>query len=306
MKVAIYQGFPFHFEMIGYVIDYCMTHGHTFTVFSPQSDWIECYERIFKQPVTFVDTHLLKPDSYDMIFLLTDDDRSFHEDWLKLHARKVICIDHHFQIRRHAAIHHVGTRFFPDSPRPWALPCYAVMCASQKKQVLKEQNGSLDKIVVTCIGESSVVSDVETYKRLLGLEFKNMELHLINRHARTKPCKEKNVFIHTQCPTPKMLAILERTTHVLFLPCAAKNYERQCISGTIPLAFNYVCQMILPHSWQEQYHFDSVMSYNPHHVLRLDMEDYLDNLNAIVLERDRLVDHRNIIFEDIAAKLQSP
>jgi len=109
MKVAVYNGFPFHYETIGHVIDYCKMRGHELVVYSKTEDswgWFDYYG-ISPLPI---DQYTHK--EFDHVFLLTDDDWSFPST----PDEKVICIEHASYQRRSGDIKRVTFKERPGVP----------------------------------------------------------------------------------------------------------------------------------------------------------------------------------------------
>ena len=87
MKVAVYNGFPFHYETIGHLIEYCKDRQHELTVYSKTENtwgWFEYYG-IEPKPV-----EEYSHEGHDRVILLTDDDWSFPVT----PDEKIICIEH--------------------------------------------------------------------------------------------------------------------------------------------------------------------------------------------------------------------
>lgn len=100
MKCAIYNGFPFHFDVMGHIIEYCKLRGYSITIFSThegEMGWIEYYN------IPFHSLESYSPKSFDFVFLLTDNDWTFPET----PEEKVICIEHSPRCRREGNLHRV-------------------------------------------------------------------------------------------------------------------------------------------------------------------------------------------------------
>ncbi|NBX49393.1 hypothetical protein EBT25_05480 [bacterium] len=87
MKIAIYNGFPFHYEVIGHILEYCKSREYKVTVYSVTNNnwgWFDFYG-VQPYPVNEY-TH----EKYDRVFLLTDDDWSFPYT----PDEKITCLEH--------------------------------------------------------------------------------------------------------------------------------------------------------------------------------------------------------------------
>jgi len=118
MKVAVYNGFPFHYETIGHLVDYCKSRQYELDVYSKTENswgWFDYYGLQPKSPEEY--TH----EGFDRVFLLTDDDWSFPVT----PDEKIICIEHtNFQrrsgnIKRVTFKHRQGVPFIFFT---WSIP----------------------------------------------------------------------------------------------------------------------------------------------------------------------------------------
>lgn len=109
MKIAIYNGFPFHYETIGHLLEYCKSRHHDVTVFSKTENswgWFDYYD-ITPKPI-----EEYRHDGYDRVILLTDDDWSFPVT----PDEKIICIEHAMYQRRSGNMKRVTYKARPGVP----------------------------------------------------------------------------------------------------------------------------------------------------------------------------------------------
>lgn len=93
MKIAVYNGFHFHYETIGHVLEYCNLRGHELVVYSKTEKnwgWFDHYG------ITPLSVEKYNHKDFDYVFLLTDDDWSFPVT----PDEKVVCIEHTSYQRR--------------------------------------------------------------------------------------------------------------------------------------------------------------------------------------------------------------
>ena len=115
MKLAILNSFNFHYEMFGYIIDYCIQKNirlDIYTVSDNDLGWLSFYiiqyipgndlNYDFKNQegklIQFypINGYTINND-YDKVILTTDDDFNIPEEIMN---DKFICIDHHMTNRR--------------------------------------------------------------------------------------------------------------------------------------------------------------------------------------------------------------
>ena len=75
-----------------------------------------------------------------------------------------------------------------------------------------------------------------------------------------------------------------------------KEYEKQKMSGVLPLSFSYGCQLIIPESWNKFYSFTSAIEYNKTTKILLNKNT---NLDDIYNELYVLQNHKQDIISNI-------
>jgi len=316
MSIALYHGFTeIHFEMLGYFIEYIKFNNINIDVYAINSNntgsqWHKYYETLFSITSVWKDPIYFNPTLYDLIILLTDDDKTFKEEWLETYGlNKVICIDHCGLIRRNNMKIRIGTRFFHRRPNCyWALPCYYGIDKNKKLELLSNIDENLNKyyisdkkIKVLCIGIQNRPPCIEFLTSLFE-NFNNLEFHIIARFFDNKFEEYTNIYIYENCPTALMFELAKNSLYILCLENPNNQFPiADSISGAIPLAFSYGCQLILPFTWQQCYNFKSAISYNDNFLQkngqsRLTLQNNI-NLDLIYDELYKLVLHRNKTFD---------
>jgi hypothetical protein len=301
-RIALFQGYPkIHFEMLGYMIEYCKDLGFEFDIFANSfMDWKEFYETNFeisKQWKTPDDFH---PEKYDFIFLITDDDPFFSNIWITMCGpEKVICIDHMVAVtRREDVIKHIATRFSKMYPNEeFALPTYKVIDTAENKYDIVSKS---DKIHVVCIGYNSMPRSSEELRKLFT-NFDTITFHVIYHRILYIYDDSKNIFTYQDCPVNKMFDILKNADYVLALE---NNHEKDFInivmSAMVPKSFNVLCPLIIPNSWKDAYNFKSSIGYDKTSDQTMLLEKpSLDLIKKVHAERTELINHRNRIFSEI-------
>ena len=318
MNIALYHGlYDIHFEMLGYFIEYIKYSNISINIYCRSNnisgqEWKEYYENIFNINLNWIDPCLFNPNNYDLIILLTDDDKSFKEEWLEeFGEKKVICIDHCGLIRRNNVMLRIGTRFFNRRPNTlWALPCYYGISKTNKKEILnlncseliigkKSLEISNNKIKILCIGIQNRPPNIEFLYNLFE-NFKELEFHIIARFFDTNYNSYKNIYTYELCPTNIMFDLAKKSNYILCIDNPLNPFPiANSISGAIPIAFSYGCQLIIPYTWHQCYNFKSSIFYNENTKLTL-MNNC--NLDIIYNELYDLVLHRNKLFDNIFKK----
>jgi hypothetical protein len=148
MNIAIFNSFYFHFEMFGYIIDYCNNKNIKLDIYTQLEfdlGWIQFYKNILikNNNINFIDVKTFPANNnYDKVILTTDDDIAIPDQII---TEKYICIDHYINLRRPVIINHISTRFFKSRPNlDWVMPIYRLINIEEKIKGTKSN--------VICIG----------------------------------------------------------------------------------------------------------------------------------------------------------
>ena len=306
LTIAIFQGWDIrHFEMLGYLLDFCISHSQEFTLFSPQfKDWKPYYDSIFKRNIEWKPISDYSPTNFDFTFLVTDDDPYFHNEWAD--PERTICIDHWTgKIRRNNVLIHVNTRYATKYNNIfWALPTYPVILTADEKLSLLNQNQNpyKDKIHVTCIGYNSTPKSADNLRDII-VNYDDVVFHIVNHYIHYKYDDVTNIKEYIDADVKLMTDLLRMSDYVLCLQNnTSKDYVNDTMSAAIPLAFNFGCQLIMPTTWNNSYQYTSPIMYNretyPIQKITLTPLSY-DAITSVIKERDRLVTYRNTLFKGI-------
>jgi hypothetical protein len=291
MKIAIYHGFNlFHFEMIGYIMDYLINYKINFDIYSfNNKEWKFLYEKIFNIYKEWLNPMEINISNYEYIFLITDDDISLNNKLFDINYKKIICINHYDIIRRNNVYEYINTRFFCNSLiNKWALPCYNYISKIDKYNLLVNK-----KINIACIGIHNMPISEDHLKSLFN-NFFDINFHLIARHINIKINKYNNIKLYIDMNTNDMIDLLKICNYIL---CFNNSYDLiyKCMSGCIPLSFTLGCKLIIPNIWNKYYNFKSCITYDNNIILDND----LNYLNILYDEQNDLINHRNNIFNNI-------
>ena len=296
MRIGIYNGISCHHEMIGYVLDYCLTRGYEPVVYSTVDHlgWIEFYRKMYPQ-FTVYSPQSFRLDRCDRVFLLTDDDYTF-PDSLFLDGRdKIISIEHSSVKRRFSAKLYLGTRYFSDRPIPHCLPTFPIFSLEEKKQALfGSESDQQMKIIVSLIG-SSIPTSLDQLSNLFS-NFLDLEFHCISRTScciRNGRHSSSNISYFPNLTTIEMMKLLLHSDYILCLE-NKPDHEDKVISASIPLSFGVLSRLIIPRSWNRYYQFSSVLEFDSKTPIQL--EKTID-LQSIEKERNNLIEQRNQVFD---------
>lgn len=307
MRVAIFSGFDFHYEMFGYIIYYCKNRKFSLTIYCPDPDGIggfmDFYNKTFAYYIDYQPVSQFDKDkqNFDCIFLTTDDDPHFRLDNPAVQA-KTICIDHYCNIRNTALQTHIATRPFPPPfYRPWALPTYPILNALEKRSFIPRNINTIDPLRIVILGDNGEMNcNTAILNRLKTVHgSRRIRIHAISRgmhigqfRGLTNP--HIDLEIHKNIPTPHMLDILFCADYIITGLAMHKDYISHVMSGAIPFSFGTLTPLILPKESNALYRFQNAIEYD------MDSRDdiflteiHLERLEA---ERDAMVERNGKLF----------
>jgi hypothetical protein len=305
-KIAVFNSFPFHYEMFGYIIYYCCLNHFSLTIYTEDKNdmgWFIFYNKLFdgvnkcdmtwKHYTNFEEGR--QDNNYDLIFLTTDDDLKFEVRWM---TEKVICINHYYVCRRIDWFHCIGTRPFAENFIKWAIPCIPVFDFYNK--ITNMDDKFIHVAIIGGGNKNSNSYDINTINRLVSN--KKIIIHII---ARLIKCEFNNVNNNIEIKkyekitTQDMYAILLKCNYVLTDVDNIMNIHRtgHSMSGSIPIAFSSLSKLIISKKNNMFYKFVSVKEYDLDKNNSIFLEDTTEEMVKLVeQERNCLISmfHNNV------------
>jgi len=293
MKIAIFSGLSFHFEMFGYIIHLCKTNGHHLTIYSPPCShgWNEFYKQLYSRLELKAVGHFFSDyNTIDYIFLITDDDRNFPESLTT--KKNIICIDHNYIIRRPSIDlkYHIGTRPFSTNYRKWALPCYPIVMTTSEK---RDSIVKLDNVDIVILGGRNDY-EVKHINRLSSTS--NIRLHIISRIVDPRLLSSLDqrftLCIHENISTSEMIKILKESKYVLCdITSNLDHITGKSMSGSIPLAFSNLNKLILSKENNSLYKFKTAQTFDLNSSEPIEVSSKLSQMEIqnIFNERNSLI-----------------
>lgn len=305
MNVALFHGFPtFHFEMLGYIIEYFKFKNllDKLTIYANNNidsiNWLLFYNKIFDIKLIWIEPIKFNSHLHTHVILITDDDIYFNNTNSNL---KIICIEHQDFIKRYNTYKRLGTRFFPkrqECPCPWAIASFNTIDINRKIEILNDQS----YINVILLGQT-VPEKIEDLKNIFS-NFDNIHFYIIIRklnYIYNDIDNYKNIFIYENCPTNIMLKLIYNSHYILCFDIKDnEHYISSVCAGSIHLSFSFGCKLIIPNSWNNNFKFKSVITYDKNSKLVLDKNI---NLQDTYNELNEIIEHRNYVLDNILFNL---
>lgn len=314
-KIAIYNSYPFHYEIFGYIMFYCFINKYTLDIFTENQyniGWFFFYKNLFNQYAKqnfffhcyeeFEDD--LVRNNFDLIFLTTDDDLTFKYEWMN---RKVICVNHYYKCRRIDYFHCLALRPFCENKIKWALPCIPIIDSSFKMTMVDYYKDTINVAIIGG-GNFDPNSHNKTIINRLSVNDHNKKivLHIISRLLTcdlTSINKNIEVRKYTYLETEQMIQILMNCHYLLtdvnnVMMIHTKGHS---MSGSIPLSFSCLNQLIISKQNNKYYNFMSALEFDLDTNDDIVLKDIDKNtIETINYERNLLIDiFRNHVNEII-------
>jgi beta-1,4-mannosyl-glycoprotein beta-1,4-N-acetylglucosaminyltransferase len=293
-RVAIFNSFPFHYEMFGHILDHFSRNVDASSVVSIFTEtrnelgWLEFYKTQFKhlnlqfKPVSdFGDAR----HAFDLIFVPTDDDFAFKREWID---ERCIASDHHILIRRPEYAHRIGVRPFAGSDKQWALPCCEFVSANEKLRHLET-----DCIHVAIGGGLQCILNYDAINRLSSSV--PLHVHFIGRkiiELRSKIKEDIVIHLHEKMDTSEMIELLKKCDYIMTDLQNDDHINGISMSGSVPLAFSTLTSLIISKQNNRIYGFKNVVEFE----LNADADDRIvlskrddNDIERLKVERDGLI-----------------
>lgn len=293
VNVAIYNSFPFHYEMFGYIINYCKENQFSLTIFTNfENDlgWFEYYNSTFEK-----DGYKFKYKNYtqfenekeqfDLIFVTTDDDKIFMSEWITDDTvnKKYICIDHTCYNRAPKFVNKLGVRSFINSDVKWAIPCFPALNIEDKIKL--NTNECINIVIIGCYTQYNY----DIVNRLYN--DKNIILHIVGRYAHIFDVnnisnKKIECKIFSNLNTGELFELFKICDYLLTdVTITPDHITGVSMSGSIPLAFSSLCPLIISKQNNAIYNFKNVVEFD------LETNDII-NINKNGINYDEFVEER--------------
>jgi len=298
-KVALYNGFPFHYEMIGYLLYYFLERNMDIIVYCylhKSNGYIEVFKYLFEnRNIEYRCMSLFnsEKEQYDFIVLITDDDLSFKTDDENINNR-TIRIDHSILVRRTEIKKCIATRpFFNGLVRPWALPCYPVISLNNRLDIIKNNNKVETHVLI--LGNDHMYHT--TIMNRLYSE-KTIVIHAISRDMNEYRFSKLNenitLKIYKDIHALELFQIATKCDYVLTDIFINPDYENQKMSGSVPLSFSILLPLIISKQTNSHYQFKNIIEFdkysNDNIILKNMNEEFFIHLEN---ERKELI---NVFF----------
>jgi len=288
MKYAIFNSFPFHFEMFAHVLDYFKENNQDIDIYTNitgANGWLKFYETKYGVKRWSSITEF-NPTDYDYVFLLTDDDPAYACFWNE--TTRVIVIEH--DSNRSLALpayRTLQTRQFmhrtpPTDSNTWIIPIW--------NEIPSEK---YEPLTVMAVGNAAIF--VAQILPALFTNFSDIQFILVDRHMTTGV--NANIKSYNNLDTTTLLEMAGKSHYILFWPTTgfSQNHKYDSLTASVPLAYSVGSPLILPSDFAEALGLQGTLGIQVgHHLTKPTMH----LTNQFTDQRHQLIERRNRIFAD--------
>lgn len=303
-KIAIFNSFPFHYEIFGFILDYAKLHNYHVDIFNHSNGinnndlgWGLFYKHRFNN-FTQLHSSDFKGDveNYKLFFVTTDDDPEFKKEWIK---DNVICLNHYYKIRIDGFKHYFNIAPFRESELEYIYPCYNMYKSEDKK--LDDEY-----INVTVVGGRLNDQPFDINRLMCKNVNKKLRLNIItkndwggvNLHDVIKDKKTINDINYCfNTDTKEMFDILKYTNYML-LTNTPNNDHNTCksSSGSTQLSLSALGMPIICKTANEHLKLRNSIEFDMNSNEPIHLDDNID-FKELENERDFHIHKRNILLE---------
>jgi hypothetical protein len=287
-KIIIYNGFSFHYEMMGFILEFCQKYNIEAIVVLKYIDqsWIDLY----KTKYNFVVLEDL-PDDLDyylFVLLLTDDDFAFPEHLIN---ENTVCIDHYYKNRRPKVKYHIQIEPFNEDIKLYALPIFKYMNYEDKVNILNKQS----RPIITFLGRCCLPDNINTFSLIDNID--DFDIYIINRKIPKDYINLPNIYLYENITAEDMFDLLGKTTYMCYIPNEyILTLFKACngiLTSSTHMSFTTGCKLILPKFMNEQLKLQSIIEYSNGDKLLLDKNpsliDTFDERERLLTIRDETI-----------------
>ena len=331
-QIAIFSSLNYHYEMFGYIINFCYVNNYKLTIFADNinnnSGWSDYYKNVFSSfefEIKHFNFFHQEKYLFDLIFLTSNTDKLYFEyfdtDYLK---KSTICITHQinylYKVEEPDTGKTINVRPFElNSDKEWFLPCFN----SENKSIKIVEDNFINIAIIGACVEHDVYNNLVYYNYNTTIinrlkTDKKIRLYVISRNITTFQFYglKSSTELHTleNVPTEYMFDILKqcsfimtdvncynKSTHEINRLCdinthmTGKNigplvpeeyhfkYEKNKMSGAIPLAFSLCIPLIISKQTNQYYKFQNVIEFDK----TTDESILLNEIDPKLIENER-------------------
>ena len=285
-KIGIFNSFPFHYEMFGFILNYAKNNDYEVDIYTNTQNnlgWIDFYCNNFNN-FNIIDFNHFNGNTinYDKVFVITDYDHTFKTEWMN---KNVICINHTSKIKKPEYKHYLNVAQFKDSTFDYINPCYNLNIFQNKTH-----NNTVNIIGGGYGLNFSIVNRLHSNNKIkLNIFVRNTEqINIENMSILDKNKFDINFKIAIDAT--EMINELNKSSYILINYNSSQelNTGRSC-SGSLQLALSTLCKPIMAKTANKYLKIENALEFDIDSDEPINIDDEID-FKAIEQERNKYVD----------------
>ena len=284
-KIGIFNSFPFHYEIFGFILNYAKNNNFEVDIYTNQEydlGWFDFYKTNFNN-FNIIDFNNFYGNSnkYNTFFVTTDDDPLFKCEWI---TDNVICLNHYYKIRTNNFRHYLNIANFKDSILEYSYPCYPLINYKDKLQntnVCIIGGGNIDhnyniNVINNLYSNHKIKLNIFT-RKICNTTISNLDTNKFD------------IDFIQDIETIKMIRILKESSYVLINYNSNEDHNTgvSC-SGSLQLALSTLCKPIIINTANQHLKIENALEYDINSNEPINIDGEID-FKAIELERNKYI-----------------
>lgn len=289
MKVAVFNGFQFHYELFGCLMEYAKERNIELALFSECVNalgWFDTYSNHFGVSYAIHPPRAYRPSEFEYTILPTDDDKKFKRSWT---GTKLIVFEHmKSRYMPYACAHaRISMRDFGRADE-WMVPLWKIPARPKPSQ-----------LTVVAVGNNCPSHPDEL--RVLFPNYEQIRFVLINRRPAPNTLDSihwsscPNVTLRENIDACSMLDEAASAHWLLFLPKNAHQLT-DATSAIVALAYGARVPLLAASEYVESYRLDGMVALNSEVPLDFPSESVRA---AVEAQSQALIERRNRVLDGV-------
>jgi len=287
-SAIIYNGLNWHYEMFGFILDYCNNHNINVIVVNKTNDiesssWFEMYKQKYNfKLLSTLPTNLY---NYNFIILLTESDNTFPNKLIhnKSINNKLIAVKHTLSNMNPLIKHKIYMTNYKKNKESYLLPIFNYISLKDKQHIIIR-----NKPIIVVLGQSCF--NLDSIPEII-LNYNDFKIIAINRTFISTNISY--IEYHQNVKAVNLFSILSKATYVLWINNKTRDsniiQNNNMMSGSFPISFTTGCKLILHSNMKSvNSYLKSIIYYNN----KIKLKKY-PNIKSVFSDRRTLVKIRN-------------
>ena len=243
MKLAILQAFEGHFELLGFIVQYCISKGVHFEIFTwyetshnsiggsldEGKHWKRVFDDLFSgHALVWKSLEEYNKDDFTRTINLTSFNDKLNFDITVVHAKS----------ERVNSCTNIGVR--KAIHQPWLLPVYSGISKEEKVLVRSK------RVSVILLGQTNTCTPIQILYKLFK-NFNDIDFYYVNRFVQLQKVIPSNVYTRVNLNASELIDLFKQSHYFFCLD--HPTFEKDKMSCSIVHSLSYGSRLIIPKDW---------------------------------------------------------